>query len=100
MASSLLNDSTYFYPKYYFELKDVSKKRYDDKPKLINCKKHEKRSFKHIESPDTFYSVAFQWHEWPDLTYPYVYSHLILIQSLYHIYIYIYIYMKPSCAVL
>ena len=80
MAGSLRNDSLDFYSKYYFELKDDSKKRYNDKLKLINCKKD---PFKRLESPDTFSGVTTRWHEWPDLMYPDIYNYLILTPSLY-----------------
>ena len=41
----------------------------------------------HIESPDTFCGVAFQWHERSHLIYPYVNNHHTLMSSSYtHIY--------------
>ena len=55
MAGSSRSNSVDFYSKYYFELKEDSKKRYDDKLKLINCKED---PFKRLESPDTFSGVA------------------------------------------
>ena len=60
MAGSSHSNSVVFYSKYYFELNEDSKKRYDDKLKLINCKED---PFKRLESPDTFSGVAMVWHE-------------------------------------
>ena len=71
MAGSSRNDYADFYSKYYFELKDDSKKRYDAKLKLINCKED---PFKRLESPAAFSDVEIQWHEWPDLMYPDIYT--------------------------
>ena len=80
MAGSSRSNSVDFYSKYYFELKEDSKKRYDDKLKLINC---EEDPFKRLESPDTFSDVAMAWHEWPNLMYPDIYNYLILTPSVY-----------------
>ena len=51
MAGSSHSNSVDFYSKCYFELKEDSKKKYDDKLKLIICKKD---PFKRLESLDTF----------------------------------------------
>ena len=62
-------------------LKEDSKKRYDNKLKLLNC---EEDPYKQLESPGTFSSMVIQWHEWPDLMYPDIYNYLILTPSLYN----------------
>ena len=53
MAGSSHSNSVDFYSKYYFELKEDSKKKYDD---TIICKED---PFKRLESPDTF--LAWRW---------------------------------------
>ena len=47
---------------FYFELMGDSKKRYDDKQKLLNCAWED--PFKRLESPDTFSGTTIQWHIW------------------------------------
>ena len=86
MADSSHNNSMDCYSKYYFQLKDDSKKRYDNKPSWLLIKSSPSHS--NTLKAQTLYGIAFQWHGWPDMMYPYVYYHLILILSP-HSYMYI-----------
>ena len=71
--------STFKYSKYFSELKDEGKKRYEDKMKIVGCAKD---PYCYLECKDGIADTV-EWTDWPDVMYPDVYNYLILTVSLY-----------------
>ena len=67
------------YSKYFSELKEYVKKRYEEKLKVVDCTKD---PYCYLESKNTV-SGSVEWSEWPDVMFADIYNYLVVTISLY-----------------
>ena len=65
--------------KYYSELKEDAKKRYDDKLKISDCLRD---PYCYLDRKNNI-SNALAWTDWPDVSFADIYNYLVLTVSLY-----------------
>ena len=75
----LVRMATFECSKYFSELKDEAKARYEDKMKIVECAKD---PYCYLESEENSTDVI-EWTDWPDTMYPDVYNYLVHTVSLY-----------------
>ena len=73
----MLASSSTTYSKYYMELDSESKKRYEEKVKLVG----EDRYCRMESSSSTCSGI--EWTEWPDVLFADIYNYLMLTPSAY-----------------
>ena len=67
------------YSKYFSELKEDVKKRYEEKLKVVDCTKD---PYCYLESKNTV-SGSVEWSKWPDVMFADIYNYLVVTISLY-----------------